>query len=1005
MSFLGSIFGKEKIEELERHIVELRTRIQEMSEELWRRDAALEDARIRESEAAKALRSKTAEFKGIEAQLALELSELKKESTARERKLLREREGLQLRITNLDSNVEKLTSEKNGLRGELEISNSLAKSRYKDIQVLQKTITELRVELSGVNETSSQLVKDLEGLRAKELLLKKKLGELSKEISHLTAKGKELFDRESLIIKREDDVKNREADLQQREQALVKAQTEASRESSKEERSQKSTEHRHIIEELTSLGEKTAEGKPGVTSEPSWDDIVVDLPPFSGSVSSGEFGAEKQGIFKESGPSNPGNHSTGSSPKLGSSAARGEGLDDDESSALDKDFDAADELYSAEAADPVETADADAAYKARGKPLRMKVSRAKERALMREFGLDEIRLSEEEVAKRRQELKTLIKMGKTRGFLTYQEINDHLPEKLVNEEILEAIISMLNDLGVAVYEEAPDEVTLLLAGGSIAGSTDEEAEEAAEDALSMVDSEFGRITDPVRMYMREMGTVELLTREGEIEIAKRIEGGLQAMMLAISSSPTTIAEILALADRIAAGDAPISDVVDGFVSDDEADDYVAEEDFDEFDEEDDDDGAGGSKALTKRLEELKNQALVKFALMRREFGHMREAFEKHGYRSDPYKCAQDAIRMELLSIRFTGKTIGRLCGILRGQVDDVRRYEREIRKIVVDRCGMPQEHFIATFPPAVLNLKWAEKEAAAGRPYSAVLGRNLPAIQELQRKLIDLQARAVVPLEDLKDINKRMNEGERASRDAKKEMIESNLRLVISIAKKYTNRGLQFLDLIQEGNIGLMKAVDKFEYRRGYKFSTYATWWIRQAITRSIADQARTIRIPVHMIETINKMNRISRQHLQEFGYEPSALILAEKLEIPEDRVRRIMKIAKEPISMATPLGDDDESCLGDFIEDAGNLAPVDEAMQASLRDTVKDVLDSITPREANILRMRFGIEMSADHTLDEVGKQFDVTRERIRQIEAKAIRKLKHPNRSDKLRTYLNNF
>ena len=643
--------------------------------------------------------------------------------------------------------------------------------------------------------------------------------------------------------------------------------------------------------------------------------------------------------------------------------------------------------------------------KAKVKPLRMKVSRAKERALMREFGLDETQLTEEEVAKRRHELKTLIKMGKTRGFLTHQEINDHLPEKLVDNEILEAIVSMLNDMGIAVYEQAPDAATLLISGQTQSGATEEEAEEAAEAALSTVDSEFGRTTDPVRMYMREMGSVELLTREGEIEIAKRIEGGLQSMMQAISASPTTIAEILSVADRIAKGEMQISEAVDGFVSTNEADDYVAEEDFDEFDEEDDDDGAGGSKALTKKLEELKSQALTKFGELSTHFDKMRKAFEKDGYRSPSYDKAQSALTDDLMKIRFTVKTIERLCQILRGQVDDVRRYEREIRKIVVDKCGMPQEHFIKTFPSNSLNLHWAEKEIAGNRSYSVIMGRNLPAIQELQQKLIDLQARAVVPIEHLKEINRKMNEGEKASRDAKKEMIEANLRLVISIAKKYTNRGLQFLDLIQEGNIGLMKAVDKFEYRRGYKFSTYATWWIRQAITRSIADQARTIRIPVHMIETINKMNRISRQHLQEFGFEPDAPTLAEKMEMPEDKIRKIMKIAKEPISMETPIGDDDDSHLGDFIEDTNNLAPVEAAMHAGLRDVVKDILDSLTPREAKVLRMRFGIEMSTDHTLEEVGKQFDVTRERIRQIEAKAIRKLKHPSRSDKLRTYLDNL
>ncbi len=640
--------------------------------------------------------------------------------------------------------------------------------------------------------------------------------------------------------------------------------------------------------------------------------------------------------------------------------------------------------------------------KVKAKPLRMKVSRAKERALMREFGLEETALTEEEATKRRQELKTLIKMGKTRGFLTHQEINDHLPEKLVDNEILEAIVSMLNDMGIAVYEQAPDAATLLIAGGGTTTATEEEAEEAAEAALSTVDSEFGRTTDPVRMYMREMGTVELLTREGEIEIAKRIEGGLQAMMYAISASPTTIAEILSYADKIGSGDMKISEAVDGFVSVDEADDYVAEEDVDFFDEEDDDDGQGGSKALTKKLEELKVSALVKFEALRINFDKMRKAFEKEGYQSPAYNKAQQAISAELMTIRFTVKTIEKLCGILRSQVDDVRRYERELRKILVDKCGMPQDYFIKHFPANLLNLKWAEKEAAANKPYSVILARNLPPVQELQKKLTDQQAKAVVPLDDLKRINKRMNEGEKASRDAKKEMIEANLRLVISIAKKYTNRGLQFLDLIQEGNIGLMKAVDKFEYRRGYKFSTYATWWIRQAITRSIADQARTIRIPVHMIETINKMNRLSRQHLQEFGFEPDAPTLAEKMEIPEDKIRKIMKIAKEPISMETPIGDDDDSHLGDFIEDTNNTAPIEAAMQAGLRDVVKDILDSLTPREAKVLRMRFGIEMSTDHTLEEVGKQFDVTRERIRQIEAKAIRKLKHPSRSDKLRTYL---
>jgi len=717
--------------------------------------------------------------------------------------------------------------------------------------------------------------------------------------------------------------------------------------------------------------------------------VAKPLPPKVAAVNASKPAA------KPAGKAEPKGKSGRPSKAAGTDASKKPGPGEVDFTDADTDFDGEPEV---EVAEEVET-------KAKAKPLRMKVSRAKERALMREFGLDETALTEEEVAKRRLELKTLIKMGKTRGFLTHQEINDHLPEKLVDNEILEAIVSMLNDMGIAVYEQAPDAATLLIAGGGTTTATEEEAEEAAEAALSTVDSEFGRTTDPVRMYMREMGTVELLTREGEIEIAKRIEGGLQAMMFAISASPTTIAEVLSYADRIGAGEMTISEAVDGFVSADEADDYVAEEDVDFFDEEEDDDGQGGSKALTKKLEELKAAALVKFEALRIHFEKMRRAFEKEGYQSPAYNKAQHGISSELMTIRFTVKTIEKLCDILRSQVDDVRRYEREIRKILVDKCGMPQEHFIRSFPPNMLNLKWAEKEIGAGKGYSMVLARNLPAVQELQQKLIDQQARAVVPLEDLKRINKKMNEGEKASRDAKKEMIEANLRLVISIAKKYTNRGLQFLDLIQEGNIGLMKAVDKFEYRRGYKFSTYATWWIRQAITRSIADQARTIRIPVHMIETINKMNRLSRQHLQEFGFEPDAPTLAEKMEIPEDKIRKIMKIAKEPISMETPIGDDDDSHLGDFIEDTNNTAPIEAAMQAGLRDVVKDILDSLTPREAKVLRMRFGIEMSTDHTLEEVGKQFDVTRERIRQIEAKAIRKLKHPSRSDKLRTYLDNL
>lgn len=636
-------------------------------------------------------------------------------------------------------------------------------------------------------------------------------------------------------------------------------------------------------------------------------------------------------------------------------------------------------------------------------PKTRKASRAREKQLLKEFGYDDSNITDEELGRRRARLKSLIKMGKTRGFLTYGEINDHIPDNLADPELLETIVSMLNDVGIAVYETTPDAQTLLLNQHGPTASSEEEAEEEAEVALSNVDSEFGRTTDPVRMYMREMGTVELLTREGEIVIAKRIEEGLRQMMLAISASPTTVAEILAMAARIQNGELPVDEVVDGMVSDDESDDYVAEEDVDySLDESGDEDEDGGAGATSVKLEELKGKALEVFGKVHDAFMKMRRAYDKDGYRSPGYLKAQEAISNALMEVRFTARTVEKLCNLLRAQVDEVRRYEREIRRYAVDRCGMPQEEFIKSFPGHQLDLNWVDRHVAANKPYSVVLGRNAPAIKELQQKLIDIQNRVVVPLDDLKEINTQMSLGEQAAREAKREMIEANLRLVISIAKKYTNRGLQFLDLIQEGNVGLMKAVDKFEYRRGYKFSTYATWWIRQAITRSIADQARTIRIPVHMIETINKVNRISRQHLQETGQEPDAAVLAEKMDMPEDKVRKILKIAREPISMETPIGDDDDSHLGDFIEDTGTLAPTEAAMQAGLRDVVKEILDSLTPREAKVLRMRFGIEMANDHTLEEVGKQFDVTRERIRQIEAKALRKLKHPTRSDKLRSFL---
>jgi RNA polymerase primary sigma factor len=638
----------------------------------------------------------------------------------------------------------------------------------------------------------------------------------------------------------------------------------------------------------------------------------------------------------------------------------------------------------------------------RAKPLRMNVPKSKQRALIREFGLDTSTLTEEEAQKRRTELKALVKMGKTRGYLTQQELHDHLPEKLVDAEVLEATVKMLGDMGIPVYEQAPDAATLLVAGAGTAAATDDEAEEAAEAAVSTVDSEFGRTTDPVRMYMREMGSFELLTREGEIEIAKRIEGGLQAMMSAISASPAIVAELLAEADKVAAGEISIADLVDGFVVAGEADDYVAEEDVDSFDEDADDDGeAGAGKATTRRLEEMQAVALERFAAIRAGFEKLRKAYEKSGQGSPAYAKAQRALTAELTTIRFTVKTIDRLCGKLRAQVDEIRRHERDIRRIAVERCGMPQALFVERFVPRALDLGWADDEAAARQPYSAAIGRHLPAIHELQGKLIDLQRGAGIGLVELRAIHKQMDAGERASRDAKREMIEANLRLVISIAKKYVNRGMQFLDLIQEGNVGLMKAVEKFEYRRGFKFSTYATWWIRQAITRAIADQARTIRVPVHMIESINKMNRMSRAHLQEFGVEPDAATLAVKLELPEAKVRQIMKIAKEPVSLEVPVGDDGDTTLGDFIEDTHTVAPMQAAMQANLRDLVGELLDALPAREAKVMRMRYGIDMSSDHTLEEVGKQFDVSRERIRQIEAKALRKLKHPSQSDKLRNY----
>ncbi len=677
-------------------------------------------------------------------------------------------------------------------------------------------------------------------------------------------------------------------------------------------------------------------------------------------------------------------------------AAKAESVDDDDG------FDAGDD-YEMMSTDDGDDPDLDVgdeavddvavAPKGRGRD-----KRSREKALIKE-ALASVKqgVTEEEMEARRSRLKQLIKLGKERGFVTYAEINDHLPEGLTEVEAIDSMIGTFSDMGISVYEQAPDSDSLLLNDRTVT-SSDDDTEEEAEAALSSVDSEFGRTTDPVRMYMREMGSVELLTREGEIVIAKKIEEGLKDMMHAISACPTTIAEVLEQTEKVRAQQIRIDEIVDGLL-DPEADEEMS---FGPARADDDDDEDSVTAMNNAKLEELKDEALARFDRVAASFEEMRQALETDGYKSERYLAAQEAIQTELMSIRFTAKVVEKLCDMLRAQVDEVRTIERTILDICVNRVGMDRGHFIKSFPGNETNLAWVDGELAGNPRYADVLTRAIPDIQDLQQKLIDLQIRVVLPLPDLKEINKRMAMGEMKARKAKREMTEANLRLVISIAKKYTNRGLQFLDLIQEGNVGLMKAVDKFEFRRGFKFSTYATWWIRQAITRSIADQARTIRIPVHMIETINKMNRISRQILQETGQEPDPATLAEKMDMPEEKIRKILKIAKEPISMETPIGDDDDSHLGDFIEDTTTLAPSDAALHDSMRDVVKEVLDSLTPREAKVLRMRFGVEMSTDHTLEEVGKQFDVTRERIRQIEAKALRKLRHPSRADKLKSFL---
>jgi RNA polymerase primary sigma factor len=599
---------------------------------------------------------------------------------------------------------------------------------------------------------------------------------------------------------------------------------------------------------------------------------------------------------------------------------------------------------------------------------------------------------------RQSQLKLLIAKGKEQGYLTYSEVNDHLPSDIVDPEQIEDIVNMINDMGITVYEKAPDAESLLLSDNAV--SNDDDAADEAAAALATVDAEFGRTTDPVRMYMREMGTVELLTREGEIRIAKRIEEGLDQVRGALVQFPATCELIFNTHDQIMRGESRLQDLITGFIDPNEqiadpsarAAEQVAEEaDPDSEDEEAAVDTGPDPEEVAARLKKLRR-------LHKKYF----ETLTAEGVKQPPTKKALKGLMNEFMELKLAPKVFDALVGQLRDVVAQIRALERQVMALCVRDAGMPRKDFIATFPKNETNLHWIDKHIRSKRKHSSALAKLKEEVQRNQKRLQKIEQSASLSIADIKEINREISLGEAQARRAKKEMVEANLRLVISIAKKYTNRGLQFLDLIQEGNIGLMKAVDKFEYRRGYKFSTYATWWIRQAITRSIADQARTIRIPVHMIETINKLNRISRQMLQEMGREPTPDELAQRMEMPEDKVRKVLKIAKEPISMETPIGDDEDSHLGDFIEDTGVSSPIDSATDEGLKETTHAVLAGLTPREAKVLRMRFGIDMNTDHTLEEVGKQFDVTRERIRQIEAKALRKLRHPSRSDQLRSFL---
>ncbi len=618
---------------------------------------------------------------------------------------------------------------------------------------------------------------------------------------------------------------------------------------------------------------------------------------------------------------------------------------------------------------------------------------------------------------RQSQLKRLIAKGKNQGYLTYREVNDHLPDEIVDPEQIEEIISMINDMGIMVHEVAPDPDTIILTDND--SSTDDEDEdmaEAAAVALASVDTEFGRTTDPVRMYMREMGTVELLTREGEIEIAKRIEDGMAQVLTALARFPETIDMVLREFENVVAEQSRLGDLITGFIDPDSAvaqpantpppaaadtragKAAVAVTDSDSDDDSEDDTDDTAEVDTGPDIEDAK----VRFANLAKITKKYHDAAKKNGWVNDKTIKVYGELCELFVQFKFTPRIVEGMVNTLRGKLESVRANERNIMSLCVNGAKMPRKDFITSFPDNETDIKWLQSQIDLGKPYAGALKELEKEIIRVQKKLVSIEEQCGLSIGELKEINRKMSIGEAKSRRAKKEMVEANLRLVISIAKKYTNRGLQFLDLIQEGNIGLMKAVDKFEYRRGYKFSTYATWWIRQAITRSIADQARTIRIPVHMIETINKLNRISRQMVQEMGREPTPEELAVRMEMPEDKIRKVLKIAKEPISMETPIGDDEDSRLGDFIEDQNMPQPIQSATFSGLSEATQKVLEGLTAREAKVLRMRFGIDMNTDHTLEEVGKQFDVTRERIRQIEAKALRKLRHPSRSERLRSFL---